>query len=161
MSWPHIHITINHFPVIGVWIALIVLAVGVMKNHGTVEKVGLKILTGLAIISPVVYWTGEQAEEQLPTLTNVPNPAGIIAHHETFAFYSMTGLILLGILGVAGVVARASGGGRLPGCGAGECGTSQSRAEGELPQSVFPGNDDSVRDLPGGMREESSAGGQP
>lgn len=104
MSWPHIHITINHFPVIGIWIAWVILTVGVIKNHGTVKKVGLKLLTGLAVITPVVFWTGELAEHRLPEVTHAPNPAGIIEHHEAFALVSMVGLLVLGALGVAGVV---------------------------------------------------------
>src|SRR4051812_28799339 len=65
-----------------------------------------------------------------------------------------------GPLSVAGVVARASGGGRLPGRSTGQCAPAASRVEGELPQSVFPGDDDSVRDFAGGMRKGSSAGRQ-
>ena len=47
-----------------------------------------------------------------------------------------------------------------PGGGASERCPAENRAEGELPQSVFPGDDDSVRNFLGGMREGSSAGSQ-
>src|SRR3954453_6992903 len=66
-----------------------------------------------------------------------------------------------GPLGVAGVVARTAGGRRTPrGC-AGERRPATCRAEGELPQSVFSDDDDSVPDLPGGGGERAPAGRQP
>src|SRR2546422_621394 len=63
-----------------------------------------------------------------------------------------------GPLRVAGVVARTAGGRRNPGGCAGECLSASHRAEGELPQSVFSDDDDSVSNLSGGLRQGTPAG---
>src|SRR3954470_13267284 len=65
-----------------------------------------------------------------------------------------------GPFGAAGVVARTAGGRWYPGGRAGKRDTASRRAQGELPQSVFPDDDDPLPDLPGGVRTRAPAGRQ-
>jgi hypothetical protein len=101
MSWLHFHLLISSFSVAGIWIAWVVLTVGVIKRHGTVEKVGLKMLAGLALINLSVYLSGQKAAQQLPELSSA---AELLNAHEMLAAIGLNGLLVLGILGAWGVV---------------------------------------------------------
>ena len=65
MTAIQIHLLLNHVPVFGTLLGLIILAVGILSKNDTVNKVAFYILTGTAILVVHVYFSGDNAEESL------------------------------------------------------------------------------------------------
>ena len=86
MSILHLHLLLNHVPVIGIVFALLLLGVAWMRRSDELGKAALGLLALLGLVSIVVFLTGEPAEEiaeQLPgfseTLTERHEEAARVA----------------------------------------------------------------------------------
>jgi uncharacterized membrane protein len=99
INWAHIHLMINHFPVIGILGAQVLLVYGLIrrKHDFTVFSFGVFIV--LALITVAVFFTGHGAEDVVKKLPGVTE--AFIERHEESAEFT---LILMGILGVSGIV---------------------------------------------------------
>lgn len=65
MSWPYLHVAVNHIPIIGTPIALVLLVWGLARGSRDLARAGL---TGTILFGAVgwgVVQTGERAEEAL------------------------------------------------------------------------------------------------
>jgi uncharacterized membrane protein len=96
MSFTHLHLLLNHFPVIGTILGIALLGVALARRSSELGKVSLGLFAALAAISIIVYLTGEPAEgaiEKLPGFSE-----GITEQHEEFALVATIGLSLLGTL---------------------------------------------------------------
>ena len=60
-----LHLILNHLPIIGSAIALMVLLVGIFRNNLTVIRTALAVGVVTLAAVPVVNWSGEEAEEQI------------------------------------------------------------------------------------------------
>jgi uncharacterized membrane protein len=101
MSVAHIHLLLNHFPVIGIILATVLLAVAYAKTSSELTKVSLWGLAGLAVVSVIVFLTGEPAEESIEHLQGFSE--SVTERHEEFAtvatiFVGALGAIAIGIL---------------------------------------------------------------
>ena len=99
MSVTHLHLLLNHFPVIGTLIVVALLAIALMRKSSELTKVSLGLLAGLAIVSVIVYLTGEPAEgaiEKLPGFSEA-----ITERHEEFA---LVATIVLGMVGTSAAI---------------------------------------------------------
>jgi len=79
MSLVHLHLMLNHFPVIGVFFVAIILIAALRLRSSEVSKLGLWLLAGVGIVTAVVYFTGEPAEDSVENLVGV-SKATIHAH---------------------------------------------------------------------------------
>lgn len=61
----HLHLILNHLPVIGAPLALLLLALGWIRRSGELVNVALALAVALAVATGIVYLTGEPAEEQV------------------------------------------------------------------------------------------------
>jgi uncharacterized membrane protein len=100
MNLAHLHLILNHVPVVGVPGALLFLAIGIYQNNRLMQKTALFVLVGLAVLVLPVYFTGEPAEEVIEHLPGFAET--FIEPHEEAAIVS---LILTLITGVAAVAA--------------------------------------------------------
>jgi uncharacterized membrane protein len=100
MNLAHVHLILNHIPIIGIPIALIFLAYGVYVKNQQSQKFALLMLFGLALFVLPVYFTGEPAEEIVEHLPGVAE--SFIESHEEAAEIS---LILTLITGIAALIA--------------------------------------------------------
>lgn len=98
MNWAHVHVMINHFPIIGVVFGLGVLAYGYRKESEDLKKMGLYLMVLIALICIPVFLTGEEAEDQIEHL-HLPGVSDkvIDEHHEA----GEAALIAFEILGAA------------------------------------------------------------
>ena len=99
MSFTHIHLLLNHFPVIGTALGIALLAVALIRKSSELSKVSLGLFAALAAISVVVYFTGEPAEaaiEKLPGFSET-----ITERHEEFALIATTVLASFGALALS------------------------------------------------------------
>jgi uncharacterized membrane protein len=107
----HLHLILNHIPVIGLWFSIIVLAIGLIKKSEDIKKVALMLFVALAIITIPTYRTGEPAEELVEHLPGVSHD--LIEEHEEAAGLAATVVTLVGVLALFGII-RARRGGTIP-----------------------------------------------
>jgi len=100
MDTAHLHLIVNHFPIIGTLIGVGVLAYGLFINNLAVKKVGLGIFVLMAILAVPAYLTGEGAEEAVEHLAGVSDHD--IHEHEELA---ETGIVVIGALGILALFA--------------------------------------------------------
>ena len=102
MNWVHIHLLLNHLPVIGIVLALPILAWGIRKRSQEVMRVAVALLAGLAAVTFAVYFTGEPAEESVEGLAGVAD--SLIEAHEEAALLATVAFGVLGAVAVGGLI---------------------------------------------------------
>lgn len=93
MNEAHLHLVVNHFPIIGTFFGLGILAVGLFLKNDTVKRVAFSIFIVAAIFAAVSMATGEGAEEVVENIPGISE--NIIEEHEEMA--EKLALILYGI----------------------------------------------------------------
>lgn len=101
MNAAHLHLLLNHVPVIGTAITIFVLLTGIFKKSDDVKKVSILILILTALITIPVYVSGGSAEEMIEGNYEDVDET-YIDQHEDFALYSF---IAMDIAGAAGLLA--------------------------------------------------------
>ncbi len=102
MDFAHIHLMLNHVPVIGVGFGVLILVVGVIAQSKPVTRVGLGFLALSAIFAVPVYLTGEPAEEIVEKLPGFSE--AITGEHESAATISLGLVIFTGLLAVVALI---------------------------------------------------------
>ena len=102
MSWGYLHLVLNHVPVIGMFLGLLLLLVAFVRNSEELKKVTLALLVLIALVTIPVYLTGEPAEEMIE---NIPGTSeAMIEQHEDAALFSMIAVEVTGITALAGLL---------------------------------------------------------
>jgi hypothetical protein len=101
MSGVHLHLMLNHVPVIGTMFVVFTLLVGVRTCSSQLGKLAMVMLAGVAVAAALVYFTGEPAEDAVERLAGVSR-ATIHAHEEAAELAFITsgvagGLALVGL----------------------------------------------------------------
>jgi uncharacterized membrane protein len=94
MNWPHIHLMLNHVPVLGTVFGALLLAYGVLRRDDAVQRAALWTFAIVALVAIPVYLTGEPAEEAVEHLAGTGERA--IEAHEQAALFSLVAVELLG-----------------------------------------------------------------
>ena len=101
MNPTHIHLLINHLPVIGSLLGCIVLFYGIWtKSQPTLVAAYLVLLISAAG-GGIAYFTGEPAEETVEKLAGINEAA--IEEHEEAAKFAIWGFILMGAAALVGL----------------------------------------------------------
>ncbi|MFN8305450.1 MAG: hypothetical protein U0T79_01635 [Ferruginibacter sp.] len=98
MNTTHIHLLLNHFPIVGTVIGSIMLIGAILRKSNPGRYTAAVILIAMAVIAIPVFLTGEPAEESVENLAGVSEQ--MIHLHEEAAtialwFMGITGLIAL------------------------------------------------------------------
>lgn len=96
MSSAHLHILLNHFPVIGTALAAFVLFYGFFKRSDEIKKLSLILLVITSLVTIPVYLTGEKAEGNVVSIEGVNED--FIEPHEDFAFKAFIASDIVGAL---------------------------------------------------------------
>ncbi len=96
MNWPHIHLMLNHAPVMGVLLALVLLLVGMFRDRSSLKEAAFVTLVLTGALAVIVYYTGDAASDLLGSLPEI-SPADLLAH-STMALYAMAGAVVSGLL---------------------------------------------------------------
>lgn len=95
MNLPHIHLLLNHFPIIGTIIATGLLLFALLGRSDDLKRGSLVILAGIALLSIPTYMSGSGAALALKKLPGI-SPTALAAHNGTallaLAFIELTGL---------------------------------------------------------------------
>ncbi len=95
----HLHLLLNHFPIIGTAIAIFVLLIGLIKKSDDIKKTGIMILILTAFITIPVYLSGDKAQEMIEGNYDDVDESFIEAH-EDFALYSFIAMDIAGVIGL-------------------------------------------------------------
>ena len=95
----HLHLMLNHLPVVGVIGATALLAYATWRGRDEVTRAALGSLVLIAVAATVVFLTGEPAEEVVESLAGIDERA--IERHEEWASIALGACIAAGTLGLA------------------------------------------------------------
>lgn len=96
MSLPHLHLILNHVPMIGTIFGILILLYARLRNNRDIMIVGLWMFVIAAVLTIPVYLTGDPAKSDirdLPTFSKA-----MIGEHEDAAVFAF---IWVGALGLA------------------------------------------------------------
>ncbi len=102
MNAAHLHIVLNHFPIIGTAISIFVLLIGLIKKSDDVKKTSILILILTAFITIPVYLTGDKAQEMIEGNYDDVDES-FIESHEDFALYSFIAMDITGAIGLLSI----------------------------------------------------------
>jgi MFS family permease len=102
MNPTHIHLMLNHAPVLGTLFGLCLLAFGLWRKSEDNKKAALGVFVLAALLSVPVYLTGEPAEDAVKGLPGVSK--SIIEAHEAAATVALVGVSLVGMSAFGGLV---------------------------------------------------------
>lgn len=102
MTWAHIHLAVNHLPVLLVPVAIAMLSAAWAKNSAELRKAGMAWLIVAAVTGGGAYLTGEPAEEVIEDLPGVSKPA--IEEHEEAALLAAVATGVAGLLAIGSLV---------------------------------------------------------
>jgi len=98
----HVHLMLNHMPLLGTIAAALLLGWGLVRRSAEVTRLGLVAAVLVALLTIPVYLTGEPAEHRLREL--VPEMDRDLAHeHEERAEVGFTAVLVTGALAVLGL----------------------------------------------------------
>jgi uncharacterized membrane protein len=102
INWAHVHLMINHFPVIGILGALLLLVYALARRSKEVEMVSFGAFVLIALVSIAVFFTGQAAEQAVKNIPGVTQ--SFIGRHEELADLSVVLIEALGALALFGLV---------------------------------------------------------
>ncbi|NOZ04475.1 MAG: hypothetical protein GXO92_07735 [FCB group bacterium] len=102
MNWAHIHLLINHIPILATLFGLLILLWITWKPQEELRKLGFLVLFIAGLAALPVYFTGEPAEEMIEGLAGVSENQ--IEQHEEAAFITLGFMILTGVLASIGLL---------------------------------------------------------
>jgi multisubunit Na+/H+ antiporter MnhC subunit len=103
MSVLHLHLILNHVPVIGTAFVLLMLGVSVTRRNEGMARLGLGVMVGLAAITAIVFLTGEPAEEAVERVAGVSE--AMIHPHEEAAEAALIATTVVGALALLALAA--------------------------------------------------------
>ncbi len=101
MSLVHLHLLLNHLPIIGVPLIAALLLYGIIRRQRDVQRAALVGFLALAVLTVPVYLTGEPAQEAVEHAPGVAT--ALIGRHEDFATVAMWLTAGLGVLAALGL----------------------------------------------------------
>lgn len=100
MNWAHVHLFLNHFPVVTAVLGLPLFLVALLRGSDALRKVALGAFVAAAALAVPAYFTGEPAEERIDDLYGV-SEVDIERHEESAEIAAI-------VVGLQGAVALAA-----------------------------------------------------
>lgn len=104
MNDAHLHLIVNHFPIIGSILGLGVLIIGIFLKNNSVKNTGFSLLIVAAIFAFVSMATGEGAEEIVEDMPTIGKK--IIHEHEEIAEKFALAIYAAGIFSMVALYAN-------------------------------------------------------
>lgn len=102
MNWAHVHLMINHFPVVGIFGATALLVYSLVRKSEEVKRVCFGLFVVLALLTLAVFFTGQAAEDTVKKLPGVTEAS--IGRHEEMAELALVLMETLGLAALAGLL---------------------------------------------------------
>ena len=97
----HLHLLLNHLPVIVTALALVLLVVAAWRGDDTLTRTGLAFLVGSALSALPTYLTGEGAEDAVEKLPGVTE--ALVERHSDIALVASIAVGALGVVALFGL----------------------------------------------------------
>lgn len=107
MNQAHLHLLLNHIPILGSLGGALILLYGIFSKNIGVQKVALTIFIISALVAIPVFMTGEPTEEIVEDLAGVNK--SMIEEHEETAKIAIWLIEALGILSLLSFILQAKG----------------------------------------------------
>jgi len=101
MNPAQLHLALNHFPIIGLLLVLMIFAYGLSTKSEAIQRISLIAMIFVALITVPVFFSGEPAEEIIEETTSVSDD--IIHEHEEAAELAFIIMEIFGVIAVAGL----------------------------------------------------------
>lgn len=101
MNSAHVHLLLNHLPVLGTGFGILLLAFAWLRKSEELKRVSLGIFILAAVSAVPAYLTGEPAEEIIEQLPGVSE--AIIEQHENAALLALIAAAVTGIVSLIGL----------------------------------------------------------
>lgn len=102
MNEVHLHLLVNHFPIIGLFFGFFILLFGIIKNNSTLKSTAYIIFIFCTIMGKISMMTGSKAEPMTEKITEIIHED--IHVHADKASLFMKPLYILGLVSVFGLV---------------------------------------------------------
>jgi uncharacterized membrane protein len=102
MNWAHVHLMINHFPVVGVLGAILLLVYSLVRKSDEVKMVSFGLFVLIALMTLAVFFTGQAAADAVKKLPGVTE--AYIGRHEEMADVAVVLMETLGVAALAGLI---------------------------------------------------------
>ena len=96
MNIAHLHLILNHFPLIGSVIGLLILLEGYYFNNSQIKRTALRVFILSAIVAAIAFITGDPAEESIKNQVGVNGK--LIEVHEQRAIVYLISVAALGLI---------------------------------------------------------------
>ncbi|HET9449301.1 MAG TPA: hypothetical protein VFO83_00375 [Aggregicoccus sp.] len=101
-SGVHLHLLVNHAPILGAFFALVLLLVSLVAAPDVLRRTAFVVLVATGIAAALANFSGEPAEEAVEGLPGVLE--SIIHEHEELGEASFIGAALLGVLALGALL---------------------------------------------------------
>jgi len=101
MNWSHVHLMLNHIPVLGVFFGLLLLLAAKLRKSEELDKASLVVFVLMGAAAGLVYFTGEQAEVAVTQIPEISKT--LVLQHDDAAFYAVTSACILGGVALLGL----------------------------------------------------------
>jgi hypothetical protein len=101
MNAPHWHLAINHLPVVGVFLVLLLLGYALVRGRDELYGVTLGAFVLLALATVPVFFTGRSADDALMELAGAEVDDKLVHIHEAAANVAFAGVGVLGVVALA------------------------------------------------------------
>jgi uncharacterized membrane protein len=101
MNDAHLHMVVNHFPIIGTILGLGILITGIILKNNTVKSTAYVLFIVAAVFAAFSMGTGDGAEEMVEDMPNIGKQ--IIHEHEEMAEKLALVLYVLGAISLGGL----------------------------------------------------------
>ncbi len=102
MSLVHLHLILNHVPVIGMVAVVLLLGWAMLRRSEELLKTALGGAVLVALLTPAAYFTGEPAEDAVKGLPGVLQP--LIEAHESAARLAFIAISILGVVSLGALL---------------------------------------------------------
>ena len=102
MNAAHLHLIVNHAPVLGVVFGLGLLVFALLKRSQELKRAALGVFVIIALLALPAYLTGEPAEGLITSLPGVSKT--VIEQHEEAGTVAFIGILILGVGALAGLI---------------------------------------------------------
>lgn len=103
MNDAHLHMIVNHFPIIGLFFGIAILVFGIFKKNPLVLNIAYVIFIFCMIMGQISMFTGENAED---VVENLGISHDLIHEHEELAEAFMKVMYFLGLASILGLFAN-------------------------------------------------------
>ena len=102
MSGVHLHLLVNHAPILGAYFAVLLLLASYRWAPETLTRTALVVLVGVALAAAASNYTGEPAEDAIRRFPGVRR--ALIHDHEEMGEWAFRAAVLLGIAAIVVLV---------------------------------------------------------